>query len=412
MLGVMLGGPAEAQQTPTTQCLVTALAGGTADVITVPRLPCVPTATTLLLTMSGTNTTTTPTIQPVGGPIQTVKNSDGTNIAIGGMLNGATYLFSNNGTNWLKLTSPSSGTGTVTSVTFTGDGTVLSSTPSSAVTQSGTLLASLNTQVAHAVLVGPTSGAAANPTFRAITCSDVSGSGPGCSNTTSVSSVGLSVPAASVFGVTGSPVTASGTLGLTTTGTSGGVAYFSSTSAISSSGLLTANAPVLGGGVGASPVSGARSGNTTTFATTSGVLTSGNAAKFDASGNLVDGGAPPGKQRLAIGWPSGIDPNNNIIATVDEASTVASIVGTVSAAVGSAATVSIYKAGSGTACSSGTVLHSGSFDANGTANTNQTLTVTTTALSAGDRLCLVTTGGANWTGGSGIGGVTVRINTP
>lgn len=120
----------------------------------------------------------------------------------------------------------------------------------------------------------------------------------------------------------------------------------------------------------------------------------------------------PAKQRLAIGWPTAIDPSLNIIATVDEASTVTSIVGSVSTAVGAAATVSIYKAPSGTACSAGTVLHSGSFDANGTANTNQTLTVTTTALSAGDRLCLVTTNSSNWTSGSGIGGVTVRITTP
>ena len=40
-------------------------------------------------------------------------------------------------------------TGTVTSVTFTGDGTVLSSTPSGAVTTSGTVTASLNSQAAH-----------------------------------------------------------------------------------------------------------------------------------------------------------------------------------------------------------------------------------------------------------------------
>ncbi len=44
------------------------------------------------------------------------------------------------------------GSGTVTSVTFTGDGTVLSSTPSSAVTTSGTLTATLATQTANTVL--------------------------------------------------------------------------------------------------------------------------------------------------------------------------------------------------------------------------------------------------------------------
>lgn len=70
-----------------------------------------------------------------------------------------------------------------------------------------------------------------------------------------VTSVALSVPAASIFGVTGSPVTSSGTLGLTTAGTSGGIPYFSSTSALSSSGALTASQLVLGGGAGATPTS-------------------------------------------------------------------------------------------------------------------------------------------------------------
>ena len=58
------------------------------------------------------------------------------------------------------------------------------------------------------------------------TCVAPSGSG-------TVTSVGLTVPASSILGVTGSPVTTSGNLGLTTTGASGGVPYFSSTSALS-----------------------------------------------------------------------------------------------------------------------------------------------------------------------------------
>jgi hypothetical protein len=60
----------------------------------------------------------------------------------------------------------SAGTGSVTSVTFTGDGTVLSSTPSAAITSSGTVTAALNTQTANTYLCGPTSGAAAAPTFK------------------------------------------------------------------------------------------------------------------------------------------------------------------------------------------------------------------------------------------------------
>jgi hypothetical protein len=64
------------------------------------------------------------------------------------------------------------GTGTVTSVTFTGDGTVLSSTPSSAVTTSGTVTAALATQTKNLFLAGPTSGSAAAPTFRAFNRAD------------------------------------------------------------------------------------------------------------------------------------------------------------------------------------------------------------------------------------------------
>lgn len=75
-----------------------------------------------------------------------------------------------------------------------------------------------------------------------------------------------------------------------TSGTSGGIPYFNVSNSMASSGLLSTNNPVLGGGVGGSPVSGTRSGNTTTFATTSGTLTSTHVVIIDASGNLIDGG--------------------------------------------------------------------------------------------------------------------------
>ncbi len=59
--------------------------------------------------------------------------------------------------------------GTVTSVTFTGDGTVFSSTPSSAVTTTGTLTAVIATSAKQTYLGGPTSGSAAAPTYRTFT---------------------------------------------------------------------------------------------------------------------------------------------------------------------------------------------------------------------------------------------------
>jgi len=94
-------------------------------------------------------------------------------------------------------------------------------------------------------------------TSRWDTCGSTTGTG-------TVTSAGLSVPAASIFGVTGSPVTTAGTLGLTTTGTSGGVPYFSSASVLSSSAALAINTITLGGGAGAAPVSLGSLGTTIT----------------------------------------------------------------------------------------------------------------------------------------------------
>lgn len=76
---------------------------------------------------------------------------------------------------YTKFSSNPATAGTVTSVTFTGDGTVLSSTPSSTVTTSGTVTGSLLTQSASKALFGPAFGAsAATPTFRSPVLNDLS----------------------------------------------------------------------------------------------------------------------------------------------------------------------------------------------------------------------------------------------
>lgn len=121
----------------------------------------------------------------------------------------------------------------------------------------------------------------------------------------SVTSVGFSVPSSSIFGVSGSPVTTSGTLGMTTTGTSGGIPYFSSSSQLSSSAALTNHAIVLGGGAGATPVALGSLGTTTTvlhgnasgnpsFGAVS--LTSG----ADVSGTLPVGNGGTGATSLTV----------------------------------------------------------------------------------------------------------------
>ncbi len=78
---------------------------------------------------------------------------------------------------------------------------------------------------------------------------------------------------------------------LTVAGTSGGIVYFSSSSTWASSGVLGANLPLFGGGAGASPIAGTRSGNTTAVVTTTGTQTASDCVSIDANGNHVANGA-------------------------------------------------------------------------------------------------------------------------
>jgi hypothetical protein len=114
---------------------------------------------------------------------------------------------------------------------------------------------------------------------------------------------------------------------------------------------------------------------------------------------------------ISIGWIAGQNPNNAIVSVINQATTVRAIVGAVEVANGTPATVTVNVAPSGTACSAGTPLHSGSFDANGTARTNQILPLRTSGLSVGDRICLQTTGGSDWGTGNAIGTITI-FGTP
>jgi hypothetical protein len=97
----------------------------------------------------------------------------------------------------------------VTSFAFTG-GTLYSNAASS--TGAVTLAPALNTQTANTVFAGPTTGAAAAPTFRTLGNTDLPGNGA----ITVTGSTGLSVG--------GSPVSLGGTLTLTNTGVTSNVA--------------------------------------------------------------------------------------------------------------------------------------------------------------------------------------------
>ena len=75
-----------------------------------------------------------------------------------------------------------------------------------------------------------------------------------------------------------------------------------------------------------------------------------------------------------------------------------------------AVTITVYKAASGTAIASGTALHSGTYNCQGTAATNQTLTLSTTSgvvdVAAGARIGAVISGVP---GAAGAGCITVTL---
>ena len=89
---------------------------------------------------------------------------------------------------------------------------------------------------------------------------------------------------------------------------------------------------------------------------------------------------------------------------------VKSIIGVPNTAASNAVTATVYKAASGTAIGSGTALHSGTFNLQGTAATNQTLTLSTTKsdldVAAGSRIGMVISGAP---GAAGVGTITVTL---
>jgi hypothetical protein len=161
------------------QCVTAATAGGAADAITLPRLPCIPTTTLLILKIAQTNATTAPTIQPQGLPAQTVTRFDGTHIQPGDLAGGSYVLLLNNGSNWLLLTiepgTPSlppsialpgtltATTGVVGSLTVTG-GAAIGETLTAATINAGSATISGNLAVGENVYVGGSASIAGNLT--------------------------------------------------------------------------------------------------------------------------------------------------------------------------------------------------------------------------------------------------------
>ncbi len=237
-----------------------------------------------------------------------------------------------------------------------------------------------------------------------------------------VTSVGLSVPATSIFGVTGSPVTTSGTLGLTTTGTSGGIPYFSSSSQLASSAALTANRLVLGGGAGAAPTVAASLGTTTTVlhGNAAGAPTFGAVSlTADVSGVLpLANGGTNKNMTAAAGGVVWTDSDSQEVTAAGTAGQYLQSNGTSAPAFASftAPTVQIFASGSGTYTTPAGVLWievtmvgaggggGGGGTAPGAGGTGGTTTFGSSLLTA--------TGGVGGNGNTNGAGGTATINSP
>lgn len=185
-----------------------------------------------------------------------------------------------------------------TGLTAGTSGGVLAYTAAGTLASSGALTANLPV-IGGGAGVAPTVGTRSGNTTAFVTttgsqtsgrCVEIDASGnhiqsaAGCGGSGSVTSVSFTGGLIAV----GTPTT---TPALTVAGTSGGIPYFSGASTWASSAALTVSEPVIGGGVGAAPTVGTRSGNTTQFVTTTGSQTLDRCVKIDVNGNHVQSGS-------------------------------------------------------------------------------------------------------------------------
>jgi len=236
----------------------------------------------------------------------------------------------------------SAGTGSVTSVAVSG-GTTGLTTSGGPVTTSGTITLAGTLATANGGTGGtatPTAGAIPYGTGTALgysavgTAGQVLTSGGAAAPTwTTVTGTGTVTSVAQTFtggliSVSGSPITAAGTLALTVAGTSGGVPYFGSSSTWASSAVLTASAIMVGGGAGAAP---------STITTGTGVVTALGLA-VSGSGSIVLGTSPTVNNPTVTNYVESVV----AIGTVTTTNTIALTNGTVQTATLTASTACTF----------------------------------------------------------------------
>jgi hypothetical protein len=122
-------------------------------------------------------------------------------------LNQGNNIILSSGTGGITISASAPGTGTVTSVAlFDGSSTPIYTISGSPVTTSGTLTFTLSNETANKVFAGPTSGGAAQPTFRSLGSSDIpinQGTGITLTTGTGGTTIALITPVSATNGGTG-----------------------------------------------------------------------------------------------------------------------------------------------------------------------------------------------------------------
>ena len=330
--GVLTSSPALAQTSPTQQCVANAYAGGTSDAITIPALPCALSTNLLILSTTSTNVTTTPTLQPLGLPAQTIIRSNGNPVQAGDLVAGGKALLTATGTQWVLL-NPSNVTGGSGSINgapagymayYANTGSILSGSPLGAGVLTSLSYAS-DTPYGfvnyNGALGTPSSGTATYITGLPVT-TGISGLGlgvaialglsPGAIGSFVVNGGALGVPTSGVATyLTGLPLTSgvTGTLGVANGGT-GGTSF-------------TTNRPIVGNGSGAL-TTGSTSGTGFILATELAAIPAGHCVDVDGNGNLADAGGT-----CTTGGSSGVVASGSVgqIATYSGSTNVVTALG-------------------------------------------------------------------------------------
>jgi hypothetical protein len=303
-------------------------------------------------------------------------------LTAGGASNGSCLVF--DGTVWEPAACASGGgSGTVTSVAATVP-SILAVT-GSPITSSGTLAFSLATQTANQVFAGPTSGAAATPTFRALASADIPANAANTSGNAATATALASNPTncspgnyplgIDASGNVESCTAAGGGSGTVTTvsvttanGVSGSVANATTTPAITLTlGAITPSSVAAVGTVTGSNLSGTNTGDQTTITGNAGTATAlaANPANCSA-GTLPRGvdasGAGEGCAAVALASEvTGTLANSSTTATaLNTASAIVArdgsgnfAAGTITAALTGNASTSTALAANGANCSAG-----------------------------------------------------------